>query len=363
MHEPDTRALDEAPPARTRLLLLQRAALLLLGLFVAIGCVPPFTDHGDDGATAGDTGDTGDPGGEEPPPLPEPEPPLLLKNSPRFPTRIAVGTDGKVYVSDAKVGSVFIYESDAVDGKLSLNPTGELKGLDKPLGVAVDAAGNIYVGNDGMDNVEKYDRDGNLLSSVGSLRMPTDLALDRDGNLYVADSQRKTVEVFDPDWTKLRTIGVADGDYGGVDFPVAVSVAYRPDPDNPGSEIGEVFVACQTTYQIHVFDLEGTFQRTLGSQVTKSFWGSSVYWEGAFQRIQDLAVDSKNRIHVLDCALNNVQVLDPVDGSFLDSYGPESFDPDGEFLKVPLGLALTGADQTVVANTHRRKLETFGARP
>jgi hypothetical protein len=49
--------------------------------------------------------------------------------------RLALGPDGKLYVSNAQVGSVFIYEAG------SLNQSAELKGLGEVLGVAVDSSG------------------------------------------------------------------------------------------------------------------------------------------------------------------------------------------------------------------------------
>ena len=300
---------------------------------------------------------------DPPPPPPPPIDPLQIVNNSRYPTRVAAGPGAKIYVTDARVGSVFIYETETSGGLLSLRLTGELKGLDKPLGVAVDSAGNIYVGNDGFDNVEKYDSKGNKVLTIAGPKMPNDLAFDRTGNLYVADSKQKTVEVFTAVGAHVRTIGLPTATYGGVGFATAVQVGYRPDPVNVGSEIAELFVASQSNYQVHVFDLQGNFKRALGSQISGSYWGSTVYWKGQFQLIQDLAFDPQHRLHVLDCALNNVQIIDPVTGTFINSYGPESYDAAGAFLKVPLGFTLTSLGQAVIANTHRRRLEPIDTVP
>jgi len=67
-----------------------------------------------------------------------------------YPTRLAQGPDGKLYVSDAMAGSVFIYNPQ-------LNLMGELKNLSGPLGVAVAGDGRIYVGSNGRDSVEGAD--------------------------------------------------------------------------------------------------------------------------------------------------------------------------------------------------------------
>jgi len=76
------------------------------------------------------------------PPPPPPGDPLALKNNPKFLTRIAVSRNltGDYYVTDAKIGSVFIYDSNLV-------LTQELKGLATPIGIAVNSLGHILVGN------------------------------------------------------------------------------------------------------------------------------------------------------------------------------------------------------------------------
>ncbi len=63
---------------------------------------------------------------------PEPPPgPMVKRNSLYSPVRIAEGVDGKLYVSDTNVNSVFVIQDLLV--------TNELKGLARPLVVAVDA--------------------------------------------------------------------------------------------------------------------------------------------------------------------------------------------------------------------------------
>lgn len=88
------------------------------------------------------------------------EPPdLSVNNSLVYPMRLALGPGGNLYVSDPKIGSVFIYDS-------GLSIVAELKGLDKTLGLAVDDQGNIYVGNNGRRNVEIYDASGLLTATI-----------------------------------------------------------------------------------------------------------------------------------------------------------------------------------------------------
>ncbi|MBI5117516.1 thrombospondin type 3 repeat-containing protein [Candidatus Poribacteria bacterium] len=264
----------------------------------------------------------------------------------RCPARLAQGPDGKVYASDPQVGSVFLYDSN-------LNLIGELKGLSRPLGVAVDAGANIYVGSDGGDNIEAYSAEGARLfaTATGSVQMPNDMALDAEGKLYVADSLANTIKVFASSGAWLRNIGGPGESDGGLLFPAAVALAYRPQGE------GELFVADQGHSRVQVFDLNGNFLRTFGSAV-EAF---SSDWQGKFVKVQSLAFDSQGRLHAADCGLNKIQILDPMTGAYMDYYGEFGFSY-GQ-LNVPLDIFITVEDQTIVANSGNHRLEIMQPAP
>jgi DNA-binding beta-propeller fold protein YncE len=299
-----------------------------------------------------------------------PEDPLAVENENIYPTRLAWGPDGKLYVSDAKVGSVFIYDL-AVDetGQATLSLTGELKRVGKIVGVAVDVSGLVYVGNSQHSRIEKYNLQGELVAVVGegTVRLPTDLTFDSDNNLYVADSLGTVVWVYRPDGTLLRTIR-----RGGLKQPMAVEIAYLD--DGAGNLVGELYVADRENYddqetqelslqpKVKVFDLQGNLLRSFGGFPERS--GMMGWrWQGRFVSPQSLAVDHNGNVHALDCYMNKVQILDSlaVEDPYLDSYG-ESGTAPGQ-LKVPLDIIISGGGAVVVANAGNGRVEVIHTVP
>lgn len=268
---------------------------------------------------------------------------LAVKHKNLLPTRLAQEPGGKLYVSDAQIGSVFIYDTN-------LSVIGELKNLDIPLGVAVDSEGNIYVGNRGRQNVEVYSPNGIKLFVIGNgaIPMPNDLALDLEGNLYVVDSLSDTVKVYDATGHRLQDIGgPGDGD-GGLKFPVAVTISYRQ-PE------GELYIADQGHGKVKVFDLQGNFLRAYGGPT--DMFLSDIENEDKFSKIQSLAIDGEGRLHAVDSFANHIQLFnaDMDTGAYLGSYG--AFGTGVGQLNLPLDIFINDSGQVLVTNAGNRRVE------
>ncbi|NOZ00932.1 MAG: hypothetical protein GXP54_03470 [Deltaproteobacteria bacterium] len=262
---------------------------------------------------------------------------MAVRHANRTPARIAQGKDGTIVASDPVAGSIFIYDS-------GLRLQGEIKGLDKPLGVAVDPDGRIYVGCDGGDSVEVFGTDGEKLATIGlgRIQMPNDLALDAKGNLYVADSRANRVLVFSIGGKFVRGIG-ACGE-SDLSFPAALAVS--------GDEL---YVADQGNARIRVFDEEGVCLRTLGGPVGEF----SDDWKGKFVRPQSLDIDENGLVHVLDAFMNRVQVLDAVTGAFIRSYGEPGKAPGR--LSLPLDILITSDGRVLAADSGNHRVGVIGA--
>jgi DNA-binding beta-propeller fold protein YncE len=191
---------------------------------------------------------------------------LDLENEPRYLVRMAKSSDGSgdIYITDFKVGSIFIYDADLV-------LKAEIKDLDKPLGIAVDSNGYILVGNDGRDNIEVFDpATGNLkkIFAEGLVIMPNSISVDSDGFIYVTDSRSHRVKVFNAEYQLLRTIGSPGAAEDELTFPVDTEVfSFLQD----GNMVKEVFVADQGNKRVQIYDFLGNHLGSI-NQGRCSFW-------------------------------------------------------------------------------------------
>jgi len=281
-----------------------------------------------------------------------------------YPTRLTYAADGLLYVTDPGTCSVFIYDPNTNDPNLT--PVGELRGLDKPLSVAVDNAGFIYVGNDGRNNVEIFNPSGNRIRTIGDgfIQMPNSIKVGPDDNIYICDSLADAVYVYDLKGKLQRTIGS-----GLVSFPSSIEIATIE--TSPGVFETELYVADQRHYKIKVFDLEGNLKREFGNFARKEgYFNPTLIWQGYYVCLQSIVMDDQGRLHVLDSAMKKVQILDPVnlvyitdDGdpyyiaTFLDSYGEEGTGP-GQ-LKLPQDIAINAGGDVAVANNGNNRVEVM----
>jgi sugar lactone lactonase YvrE len=292
---------------------------------------------------------------------PPPPSKILLENTPRDLVRIAAAPPavGGFYVTDPRVGSLFIYDE-------FLMPKAEIKGLNVPLGVAVDPQGRVLVGNDGRKNVEVYDPVTGELKAVfgqGLIAMPNAITVDEAGYIYVTDSRKNSIKVFDPAYNLVKTIGRAGEGFDELNFPTSARIVTHS--VGGVANVRELFVADTGNLRVQVFDLDGNWKRTITFAGTPdsdcSGWGWARVCETPglppFTSVKSVDFDLQGRLHVVDSFVASVTMFDPETGEFLGYYGEEGTGPS--FLKLPRDMVITAAGNPVVIAGEGGRLEMY----
>lgn len=246
------------------------------------------------------------------------------------PTAVTTDIHGRIYVADSSEPGIFVFNLE--ERKIELwGQEGQLKPI-TPLGLAIDAQGNVYVSDGRLKKILVYDKYGKLIFNIGDEHTfvnPSGIAVDKTRNrLLVADSKAHKVKVFD---LKGKLIFELEGsDIKGGKFYAPSNIAVDKE--------GNFYVVEALNFRVQIFDAQGKYIRNFGQL------GANL---GHFARPRGIAVDSEGHIYVVDAAFNNFQIFDP-EGQLLLFVGTGGYNP-GEFL-LPYGIWIDKEDKIYVTD-------------
>jgi tripartite motif-containing protein 71 len=262
------------------------------------------------------------------------------ENALKLPLGVATDAAGDLYVVDAGSSRVQVFDpagnsvrmwgSQGVgDGQFDLASSAGGNGI------VVDHQGNVYV-SDFSHRIQKFDSQGNFLKGwTNAGLIPGDpnpsrppqlsLAVDSQDNLYVADFEFGAIEKFDSNGNFLLR-------WGGTDS--ADSQLYGPNVAVDGKDM--VWVAEAENGRVQQFDVNG-----------KSLAKFSLGYVADKAAAPDmLAADSEGRLYVLDVANARIVQLAP-DGTPLGEWTGTG---DGQIV-APVGITVDGQGNVYVSDT------------
>ena len=261
-----------------------------------------------------------------------------------------------------------IGDSGIVDGPVAVARLGSLTG------VAVDAAGNVYV-SDGHA-IRKISVDGAVTTVAGRVgeygdrdgpgagarfNSPQGLAADSAGNVFIADRDNQTIRKISPDGTVSTLAGVA-GSAGASDGKGPKALFFRPSGIAVDAS-GNVFVSDTRNFTIREISPAGVVRTLAGHPDPRgSNQGGSVDGPAATARFsfpQGIAVDASGSVYVADFFSHAIRKLSAA--GMVTTWAGQSAPPamgsaDGvgaaARFAYPSGLAIDKHGNLYVADTH-----------
>jgi len=242
--------------------------------------------------------------------------------------------------------------------------------LISPNGVVTDAFGNTYISTS-YNCVFRLDANRNLSRVAGNCRTgysgdggnalnaqlnnPQGIALDAAGNLYIADQGNQRIRQVTPSGTISTVAGNGTAGYSGDNVPATGSELNNPqgvvvDPS------GNVYIADTGNYRIRLVTPGGTITTFAGTGASGSSGDGAAATAATFTSPTSLTLDSKGDLYITDTLASVVRMVNPSGTiSHIAGTGTATYSGDGHpavsaALAYPQGLALDATGDLYIAD-------------
>jgi uncharacterized protein (TIGR03437 family) len=254
------------------------------------------------------------------------------------PSNVAVDSSGTVYFTDTNNNVVRKVTKDANiataagnqtngttfggDGGLAINAS-----LYRPSGVAVDAAGNVYIADTSNNRIRKITVSTGIITTIAggvtagysgdgkaavnaSLKNPVAVAVDSSGNLYIADSGNHVIRKITG--TTITTVA-GNGTPGfsgdnGIAFPLAQL-------NNPKGVVvdpsGNIFIADTGNSRIRMVSPAGVITTIAGNGGFAYAGDGGAALSAQLNFPAGITLDASGNIYVADTSNNVIRILKP----------------------------------------------------
>ena len=227
--------------------------------------------------------------------------------------------DYKLYAVDTRGGGYAVFD-------LLKNKFYKVEGMNKPINITIDDAGNKYVTDTMLDEIVIFGSNDQKIQTFSGKDeyKPSDVAI--VGNkLYVTDLENHRIVVLDKaTGQKISTIGKVGSEEGELFHPTNLAIAKN----------GDLLVSDTSNFRVSEFSPDGRYIRKLGEI------GTSI---GKFARPKGIATDQDGRIYVVDAAFQNIQVFDS-QGQLLLFFGGAGTGPGQLYLPTDISIDYTSVD-------------------
>ena len=306
------------------------------------------------------------------------------------PTGVALDGAGNLYIADLRNDRIRKVDSAGVISTVAGDGTGGYRGdggpataaqLNRPTGVALDGAGNLYITDRVNHRIRKVDAAGVISTVAGAgrggyrgdggpavaaqLNYPTGVALDGAGNLYIADWGNDRIRKVDSAGVISTVAGGGSGGDGG---PATAALLNLPG-DVALDGAGNLYIADTLNNRIRKVDAAGVIS-TVAGDGTRGYGGDGGPATAAQLTFPyGVAPDGSGNLYIVDSSNQRIRKVDAagvittVAGDGTRGYGGDGGPATAALLNFPGGVALDGAGNLYIAdssNDRIRKVDAAG---
>ena len=298
-----------------------------------------------------------------------------------YPRGVAIDATGNVYLADTENHKIRKITPEGVVTTLAgggaagaTDSTSNIATFNNPNGVAIDAAGNVYVADTGNHKIRKITPAGVVTTGAGSgsagatdgtgnaatFYNPTGVAVDAAGNVFVADSYNHKIRKINAagvvtTWTGSGSAGATDGigTAASFYFPMGVTV----------DATGNLYVADNGNHKIRKITPAGVVTTWAGSGIQGATDSTSNI--ATFNNPNGVAIDAAGNVYVADTGNHKIRKITParVVSTLAGSGSYDDIDGTGTAasFRNPLGVAVDASGHVYAADWSNHKIRKITA--
>ncbi len=274
------------------------------------------------------------------------------------PLGLAVDASGNLYIADsennvvrrvAKGGTITTFAGNGQVGN------GETQ-LNSPHAVAVDAAGNVYIADTNNGRVRKVTAAGagSTLGGSDQFFTPTGVASDAAGNVYVADLARNMVRKISTSGAVSNFAGTGNAGFAGDGGPASAALLNSPRAVAVDGA-GNVYIADTGNNRIRLVTPNGTITTIAGNGFPGSSGDAGPALSAQVGAVIALAADASGNVYFTD----GTRVRKVLSSGFISTIagnGVAGYSGDGGLataaqLNGPAGVAVDATGTVYVADS------------
>ena len=247
------------------------------------------------------------------------------------PYGLAVDATGNLFIADyynnriRKVtasGVIRTYAGTGTAGYSGDGSAATAAKLNGPCGVAVDAAGNVYIADINNGRIRKVNTSGVITTVAGvgtfgnsgdggqatnaQIATPYGVSLDASGNIYIVDYYYAVVRKVSPSGVITRVAGIGTAGYSG-DGGAATSAALRNPLYVAADNSGNLFIADYLNYVVRMVSPSGVISTVAGNGSTGFSGDGGNASSATFTGVACVAVDASGNLYIADESNNRIR--------------------------------------------------------
>ena len=252
------------------------------------------------------------------------------------PCGVALDSAGNLYIADtanhvvrkvATGGTITTVAGSGTAGFAGDGAAATSAQLNTPIGLAVDAAGNLYIADSGNLRIRKVAAGGTITTVAGngfsgrsgdggaatsaSLGNPQGVAVDAAGNLFIADTFNNVIRKVASDGAITTVAGNGAYGYSG-DGDAATSAALSYPKTVLVDAAGNLYIVDSFNSRIRLVTADGTITTVAGTGWFGDGGDGGPANDAQFRFPSGLALDAAGNLYVADTQNSRVRRLTPV---------------------------------------------------